>query len=357
MPLKVNIISRSYYTTAMEIAKKFVVVKHFQGEPKASDLKIVEEELRPIKDGEFLTQAEYISVDPYQRRYITKFPLGITMIGSQVAKIIESKNPDYPVGKRVAGWLGWRTHTILDGKEFSGASLINQIPYVLPEFGNLPPSVALGAVGMPGNTAYFGFLETCNPQPGETLVVTGAAGAVGSHVGQIGKIKGMKVIGIAGSDEKCKWLTEELGFDHAINYKLSNVGDELRKAAPEGVDCFFDNVGGQISSVIIYQMKLMGRVSVCGSISSYNDDERDISTLPKATIIQPGLVTGQLTIRGVRVVYWLDRWMEGINQNLQWIQEGKLKYRETVTQGFENTFQAFTGMLKGDNVGKAIVKV
>ncbi|XP_015123536.1 prostaglandin reductase 1 [Diachasma alloeum] len=357
MALKLILESRNYSVGAMGIAKKWVVVKHFEGEPKPSDLKIVEEELPPIKDGEYLTQAEYISVDPYQRRYITKFPVGITMIGSQVARIIESKNPDYPVGKRVVGWLGWRTHTILDGKEFSGAALVNQIPYILPELGGLPPSLALGVAGMPGNTAYFGLLEACNPKAGETLVVTGAAGAVGSHAGQIGKIKGMRVIGIAGSDEKCRWLTEELGFDHAINYKTGNVGEELRKAAPEGVDCFFDNVGGQISSTIIYQMKLMGRVSVVGSISSYNDDERDIATLPKATIIQPGLVTGQLTVRGVRVVYWLDRWMEGISQNLQWIKEGKLKYRETVTDGFESTFKAFTGMLKGENVGKAIVRV
>lgn len=182
------------------------------------------------------------------RPYVADFPTGITMIGSQVAKIIESKSSKYPVGKRIVGSFGWRTHTIINAKDIlstedqqkdsSGLALT----YIPREIGDLPASLSLGVLGMPGNTAYFGLLEICQPKAGEILVVSGAAGAVGSHVGQIGKIKGLTVIGITGSDDKCQWLKNECGFDHTINYKSQNVGVELKKLAPDGVDCYFDNV-------------------------------------------------------------------------------------------------------------------
>ncbi|XP_011297844.1 prostaglandin reductase 1 [Fopius arisanus] len=337
----------------MVTAKKFVLVKHFEGEPKPDDLQIETEELPAIQDGEFLVEAEYLSVDPYMRPYSARFPVGITMIGSQVAKIIESKNQHFPVGSRIVGYLGWRSHTVVNLKNFQGSGVADAPPMLLPDMGNLSPSLGLGVLGMPGQTAYFGFLEICKPKAGETLVVTGAAGAVGSHVGQIGKIAGLKVIGIAGSDDKCQWITKELGFDHAINYKTQNVGVELKKLAPNGIDCYFDNVGGEISSTILYQMNTFGRVSVCGSISSYNADS---SAYPKATVIQPAAVFGQLKIEGFLVTRWADRFLEGSVKNLQWIKEGKLKYRETITNGFENMFKAFAGMLKGENIGKAVVK-
>ncbi|XP_076278691.1 prostaglandin reductase 1 isoform X2 [Lasioglossum baleicum] len=336
-------------------AKKFVLVKHFQGEPKPTDLQLVEEELPPLQNDEFLVEAEFLSVDPYMRPYTLRYPTGITMIGSQVAKIIESKNSEFPVGRKIVGDLGWRTHTILNPRNFSDANVTSRKPMLVPDLGNLSSSLCLGALGMPGNTAYFGLLEICTPRKGETLVVSGAAGAVGSHVGQIGKhVVGMNVIGIAGSDEKCKWLVDELGFDHAINYKTENVKTALKKAAPKGVDCYFDNVGGDISSIVIYQMNPYGRVSVCGSISTYNEDP---ASLPKTTILQPSLVFNQLKIEGFIVTRWNKRWMEGILKNLQWIQEGKIKTRESVTKGFENMFEAFSGMLKGKNTGKAIVQV
>lgn len=181
--------------------------------------------------------------------------------------MIESKNADYPVGAYVCGSFGWRTHTIISKNE---AHDLVMRPYVLPSFGDLPLSLGLGHLGMPGNTAYFGFLEICKPKEGEVVVVSGAAGAVGSIVGQLAKIKGCKVIGIAGSDDKCAWLTEEMGFDHAINYKTEAVADVLKKYAPDGVDCYFDNVGGGLSSIVINSMREFGRISVCGSISSYN---------------------------------------------------------------------------------------
>ncbi|XP_018394900.1 PREDICTED: prostaglandin reductase 1-like [Cyphomyrmex costatus] len=333
-------------------AKKYILVNYFVNEAKSTDLKLVEEELPLLQNGEYLVETEYLSVDPYMRPYVRDLPLGTTMIGSQVAKIVESKNPSFPVGKKIVGNLGWRTHTIIDPK--TEDLFFKQKPYLLPDIDELPSSLGLGMLGMPGNTAYFGLLEICKPKSGETIVISGAAGAVGSHVGQIAKNLGLNVIGICGSDEKCKWLTEEMGFDFAINYKTMPVAARLREVAPQGVDCYFDNVGGDISGIVMYQMNLFGRVAVCGSISSY---DADTSSLPKCAILQPALVTNQLKMEGFIVKRWSDRWNEGIMQNLQWIREGKLRYRETVTKGFENMFDAFIGMMRGDNIGKAIVQV
>ncbi|KAG5327671.1 PTGR1 reductase, partial [Pseudoatta argentina] len=331
-------------------ARKYILVNYFVNEAKPTDLKLVDEELPPLQNGEYLVEAEYLSVDPYMRPYVQNVSLGVTMIGSQVAKIVESKNPAFPVGKRIVGNLGWRTHTIINPK--TEDQFFKQNTYLLPDIDDLPSSLGLGMLGMPGNTAYFGLLEICKPKTGETIVISGAAGAVGSHVGQIAKILGLNVIGICGSDEKCKWLTEKMGFDFAINYKTIPVAARLREVAPQGVDCYFDNVGGDISGTVMYQMNLYGRVAVCGSISSY-----DAKSLPKCTILQPTMVFNQLKMEGFIVRRWSDRWNEGIMQNLQWIREGKLRYRETVTKGFENMFDAFIGMMRGENIGKAIVQV
>ncbi|VEN52619.1 unnamed protein product [Callosobruchus maculatus] len=330
-------------------AKAYIFDKQFDNFPKATDFKLVEEELGPIKDGEFLTEAVYLSVDPYMRAYAPRLKTGKTFLGSQVARILESKNDKFPVGKHVVGEFGWRTHTISNGKP--SPTGVPQA-WVLPDFGDLPVSLALGVLGMPGNTAYFGFLELCQPKKGEMVFVTGAAGAVGSLVGQIAKIKGCKVVGIAGSDEKGKWLTDELGFDHFINYKSDDLVQKIRECAPNGIDCYFDNVGGEISSKIMFNMNTFGRISVCGAISGYNENKP-----PKATLVQYPITMNQLRMEGFIVHRWLDRWFEGIEQNRKWIQEGKLKYRETVTHGFENMFNAFADMLKGGNIGKALVKV
>ncbi|XP_018318687.1 prostaglandin reductase 1 [Agrilus planipennis] len=332
-------------------SKVFKLKNQFHGLPKEADVNLIEEIVPAIKEGEFLAEAVYVSVDPYVRGLISTINPGDTIFGSQVARIIESKSKDYPVGKHVVGEFGWQTLSI-------GKNEINKIgfpaPWIIPDIGNLPLSLALGVLGMPGNTAYFGETEVCKLKEGEVFVVTGAGGAVGSHVGQIAKLKGCKVIGIAGSDEKGRWITKDLGFDHFINYKTSNVAEKLAEYAPDGVDCFFDNVGGEISSTIIYQMKKFGRVCICGSISTYNNDSGD---LPKAPEIQTPIKMKCVTMGAIRVLDYKDRWLEGINQNLQWIKEGKLKYRETITNGFENTFNAFVSMLQGGNIGKAIVKV
>lgn len=336
-------------------AKRYVLVKHFSDEPKPTDLQLVEEDLPPLQNGEFLAEAEWLSVDPYMRPYVQRMSTGSTMIGCQVARIIESKNQDFPVGRRVVGYFGWRTRTVVNLQRCVETDILPYKPVLIPDIGDLPASLCLGVLGMPGMTAYFGFLEICKPKPGETVVISGAAGAVGSHVGQIAKhVIGMNVIGIAGSDEKCKWITEELGFDFAINYKTENVAVALRKAAPKGVDCYFDNVGGEISSTVIYQMKPLGRISICGSISSYNSD---FASLPKCTLLQPPMVFNQLKMEGFIVTRWQSRESEALQKNLEWLRQGKIRYRETVTKGFENMFQAFTGLFSGQNVGKSVVQV
>ncbi|XP_055704846.1 prostaglandin reductase 1-like isoform X2 [Phlebotomus papatasi] len=330
-------------------ARVFKYAKRYQGEAKTSDFQLVEEELKTLEDDEILCEAHFWSVDPYMRVYMDSHPLGCTMIGGQVAKVIESKNAKYPLNSWMFGNFGWRTHTVINPEKVPVELQVR----ILGDLKGLSPSLALGNLGMPGNTAYFGLLELCKPQEGETVVVSGAAGAVGSLVGQIAKIKGCRVVGIAGGPEKCNWLKKELGFDAVIDYKSQDVRAALKECAPKGVDCYFDNVGGEISYTVIKCMNLFGRISVCGSISSYNTDPKD---LPKVPILQPDFVFKQLRMEGFIVTRWMHRWMEGINQIRDWIAEGKIKSPETPTEGFENLPRAFIDMMRGQNLGKAVVK-
>ncbi|KAF4520438.1 hypothetical protein B566_EDAN004010 [Ephemera danica] len=329
-------------------AKKIINIQLFENSPKLSDFLLVEEELPPLKDGECLCEALYLSVDPYMRGFDISGNMGNPMIGSSVAKVLESRNKDYKVGDLIVGYFGWQSHFIYNGGIIT-TSILRVKPYVLPDFGGLSPSLALGVLGMPGNTAYFGFLEICKPKAGETVVVNAAAGAVGTHVGQIAKIKGCRVIGFAGSDEKVKWLKDEIGFDAAYNYNSIDVDDALKEAAPKGVDCYFDNVGCEMSSKVMTHMNSFGRIAVCGAIAAYNASEP-----PLAPYVQGSMIYKNLCMEGFVVYRWEDRWMEGVEQNLKWIKEGKLKYKETITKGFEKTPEAFISMLHGGNIGKAI---
>lgn len=330
----------------MVVAKKWIYAKAFSGLPSNENFRLEDESLEQIKDNEFLAQAVFLSVDPYMRPYMEQYPVGTVMIGGQIAKVLESKHPKFPAGCYVHGSFGWRTHTVCNPDEGD----LNWRPYVLPDFGEEPLSLGLGMLGMPGNTAYFGLLEICKPKEGETVVVSGAAGAVGSIVGQIAKIKGCKVVGIAGTDDKCVWL-KSVGFDHAINYKTADIEAELKKAAPDGVDCYFDNVGGVITEIVRGKMNMFGRISVCGTISNYNSGKA------KVTDPQRDYVWKQLRQEGFIVWRWMDRWLEGIQQNLKWIQEGKLEHKETFTDGFDKMPAAFIGMLTGANTGKAVVRI
>jgi len=265
--------------------------------------------------------------------------------------VLESKNAAYPKDSYIHESLGWRSHTVFNPTT-SKDDLMK--PYVLPSFGNLPLSLGLGVLGMPGNTAFFGFLDICKPKEGDTVVVSGAAGAVGNIVGQIAKIKGCKVIGIAGRDDKCEWLTKELGFDHAINYKTDSIAEEIRRYAPDGVDCYFDTVGGETSSVVMNQMHSRGRISVCGSTSSNN---LPINEWPKVQMLQPLFIAKQLKMEGFIVRQYWDKWFDGISQMQKWVEDGEIKYHETITNGFENMPQGFINMLQGKDFGKVVIKV
>ncbi|KAI1888386.1 hypothetical protein AGOR_G00184610 [Albula goreensis] len=326
-------------------AKTWTLRKHFDGFPKDSDFELLVEQLPEPKDGEVLLEAVFLSVDPYMRPYSrVRMKEGDVMIGAQVAKVIQSKNPSYPVGSHVIAKHGWRTHTISDG---TGLTI------VLSEWPqDVPMSLALGAIGMPGLTALYGLEEVCQIKPGETLLVNAAAGAVGSVVGQIGKIKGCKVVGCAGTDAKVSYL-KDLGFDHAFNYKtVSSLKEALRAASPDGYDCYFENVGGPFSSAALPQMKQFGRIAVCGGISLYND------TTPQCgPYVHLDMIFKQLKMEGFLVGRWQHKDHESLLRLLTWMKEGKLKCREHVTAGFENMPAAFMGMLKGDNIGKAVVKV
>ncbi|KAK7872296.1 hypothetical protein R5R35_002753 [Gryllus longicercus] len=331
--------------------KKYILAKHFIGEPKLTDFKLVEEELPKLEEGEILCESLWLSVDPYMRKY-TDFQMeGTVMPGGVVARIAESRDPEFPKGRYVAAYFGWRTRTIYNTREENKS--IYPKPYLLPDFGDLPLSLGLGVLGMPGITANFGFLEVCEPQPGETVVVNGAAGAVGSIVGQIAKIVGCRVIGFAGSDAKVKWLKEKLRFDAAYNYKTTKISDALREAAPKGVDCFFDNVGGAFSNEVFRRMNTKGRVCVCGAIAGYNAGFENVLV----PMVQPYILSKELKVQGFIVWNHASRWLQAIQENMRWINEGKIVSEETITEGFENAPKAFIGMLRGDNIGKAVVQI
>ncbi|XP_040039016.2 prostaglandin reductase 1 [Gasterosteus aculeatus] len=324
-------------------AKTWILAKHFDGFPKDSDFELKVEELPAPRDGEVLLEALFLSVDPYMRPYSKlRMNEGDVMIGSQVAKVIQSKNLAFPVGSHVVGRCGWRSHTVCDGKDL--------VPIMPGWPQDVSLSLALGAIGMPGLTALYGIEEVLGLQKSETLLVNAAAGAVGSVVGQLAKIKGCKVVGSAGSDAKVAFL-KELGFDEAFNYKtVGSLEEALKKASPDGYDCFFENVGGPFSSVAIQQMKNFGRIAVCGSISTYNDTTPQTGPFPQLTMIFK-----QLKMEGFTLSRWEHKHPESLKRLMGWFKEGKLQCREHITRGFEKMPAAFMGILQGENIGKTVV--
>ena len=331
------------------VNRQFKLAARPVGLPKESDFSLVEAAMPSAGDGQVLVKTAFLSVDPYMRGRITgvrtyadPVNIGDVMQGGTVGQVVESKASGLAAGDYVVGMWGWQQFAAADAK---GLQKLD------PKLA--PVSTALGVLGMPGMTAYFGFLEICKPQPGETVVVSGGAGAVGSLVGQIAKIKGCHVVGIAGADDKVEWMTKELGFDSAFNYKTtSDYFGKLKELCPKGIDCYFDNVGGAITDAVFPLMNTYGRISICGQISQYNLDKPE----PGPRLLGLVLVK-QLKVEGFIVFRWANRYAEGVQQMAAWLGAGKLKHREEVINGFENTVKAFIGMLKGDNTGKMLVKV
>ena len=320
------------------------------GTPTLSDFEFVESDVNPsISDGQLLLEAKYISVDPYLRgrmsdakSYVPPFKLDEPISSGVVAEVIETKNDKFKKGDFVSGLLQWKEKQISTGE---GLQKIDK--------SKAPLSAYLGIVGMTGLTAFLGLHEIGKPKKGETLVVSGAAGAVGSVVGQIGKILGLNVIGIAGTDEKIDMLKSEFGFDHGINYKTTkDMKAAIKEAAPNGVDIYFDNVGGPISDAVLFNINQFARIIICGAISVYNKTE-----IPMAVAVQPFLVKNSALMQGFIVSNYADKFPVAMKQLATWLGEGKLKYKETVVEGFEHTPQAFLDMMDGKNKGKMIVKV
>jgi hypothetical protein len=318
------------------------------GMPTLDNFKIVDAEVQQLKDGQVSVRTLYISVDPYLRgrmregrSYVPPFEVGQVIVSGVVGEVVESRAPDFAPGDVVTGMLGWRLYNVAKAPELRKLD-----PRVAPI------TTALGVLGIPGLSAYFGLLDIGKPKEGETVVVSGAAGAVGMTVCQIAKIKGCRAVGMAGSDEKHQYLTAELGVDAAINYKSPEMRQALKDACPKGVDVYFDNVGGEISDAVLPLINQGARIVLCGQISLYNLDKPDIGPRP-----QPALLVNRASMTGFIITDYAARFAEGVMNLAQWLGAGKLKYAETVVEGFENTPQAFIGLFSGDNLGKQIVKV
>lgn len=329
--------------------KQWLLAGRPVGQPKIEDFEWREIEVAKPGEGEVLVRVLQISLDPASRgwmmdrkSYLPPVAIGEVMRGFGVGVVEASNSEQIPVGTLVQGMMGWQTYCVTPAKRMTP----------LPELPGVPVEAYLGVLSHIGMTAYFGLLDITDPQKGETLVVSAAAGAVGSLVGQIGKIKGCRVIGIAGSDEKCSWIVDELGFDGAINYKSESVPHRLKKLCPDGVDIYFENVGGPILDAVMAQMNLHGRISVCGMISQYN-----------ATEPVPGpynfisVIAKRLRIQGFIVLDYLDRSEECMMQLAQWIAAGQLKYRVDIVDGIEQAPHAVNKLFDGSNKGKLIVKV
>ncbi len=319
------------------------------GMPRKSDFHLIESPMPHPGGGEVLVQAVYLSVDPYVRSRLTGvttyargLEIGEVIVGGVVGRVLVSNDPRCAAGDIVEGMLGWQEYAVAPAKS---------LRRIDPTAG--PISTALYVLGMPGLTAYFGLLEICKPQPGETVVVSGAAGAVGSLAGQIARIKRCRAIGIAGSNEKVRFLIDELGFDDAFNYRETpDYAAALKQLCPKGIDVYFDNVGGVITDAVMRRIATRGRVAVCGQISQYNLAKPE--TGPRWL---SQLIVRQARMEGFLVTQFADRFEAGLQQLSTWLKEGRLHYREDILNGLENAPQAFIRMLEGKNIGKQLVKV
>ncbi|RMF91644.1 MAG: NADP-dependent oxidoreductase [Nitrospinota bacterium] len=331
-----------------DVNRQIILAARPVGYPKESDFQLVETPIPQPQHGEVLVKTLWLSLDPYQRgrmsaarSYAPSLEIGEVIVGGVVGRVIASQNPRFAIGDIVEGRLGWQEYALSDGHD---------LRKVDPQLA--PISTALGVLGMPGMTAYFGLLEIGRPKPGDTVVVSAAAGAVGQVVGQIARLMNCRVVGTAGTPEKIEYIVNELGFDVGINYKTEDLEQALSNACPDGVDVYFDNVGGPVTDAVLNHLAPYARVVICGQISQYNLEKPDLG--PRNL---RALLTNQARMEGFLVFQFANRYQEGIQRIARWIREGKIKYKEDVVEGLENAPRAFIGLFEGKNFGKLLVKV
>jgi NADPH-dependent curcumin reductase CurA len=318
------------------------------GEPTPENFELVESPIPEVKHGDVLIRTLYMSLDPYMRgrmrggpSYAATLDPGDVMTGEVVARVEQSESPLYNAGDIVRANIGWQEWAVVSA---------HSVKPVDPDLG--PVSTAIGVLGMPGMTAYFGLLSVLQPRAGDTLVVSAASGAVGAVVGQIGKISGCFVIGVAGSDEKCSYIVDELGFDASINYKTQDISAQLARLSPTGIDVYFDNVGGPVTDAVLENLAFKSRIAICGQISQYNDADPQMG--PRNLAV---LTRNRARIEGF-LVYDFELQHEVARARIAgWIKDGRLKYKEDIVDGFDNAPSAFIGLLQGQNFGKLLVKI
>ena len=332
----------------MQTNHQWLIADRPNGLVKESDFRWHESTVPSPGEGEVLVRSVYLSLDPTNRvwmneaeSYLPALAIGDVMRGGVIGVVEESRHSSFAKCDLVQGLLGWQQYSVSPG------AALNKLPKGLP----IPMTAFLGLLGHIGLTAYFGLLDICQPKAGETLVVSTAAGAVGSLVGQIGKIKGCRVVGLTGSDEKCAWL-KELGYDAVINYKTENVMESLQRQCPKGIDIYFDNVGGDILEAVLNLISLRARISVCGMISQYNADQP--APVPRNLA---NLISKRARMEGFLCSDYSNRAQEAFTEMVGWLMQGKLKYRVDVVEGLENAPQALKKLFDGSNNGKLIVQV
>ncbi len=323
------------------------------GEASASNFKLVSGQTPALQDGQVLVQHHYLSLDPYMRgrmndarSYAQPQALGEVMQGGTVGLVAESRNAKFPAGTPVVGMGGWQEYSVVDATQPGALRKVDTT--------HIPLSAYLGVVGMPGVTAWYGLMKICEPKAGETVVVSAASGAVGSVVGQLAKARGCRAVGLAGGPEKCRYVVEELGFDACIDYKAhadaKSLYKALKEATPEGIDGYFENVGGLILDTVLSRMNAFGRIAVCGMIAGYNGAPLPLSN--------PALIlVNRLKVQGFIVSEHMEFWPQALTELGTLVASGKLKYRESVAQGLASAPDAFVGLLKGQNFGKQLVKL
>ena len=338
---------------ALTLNQRIVLTSRPVGAPTPENFRLEREALPELADGQVLLKTLYLSLDPYMRGRMSDAPsyaapveIGEVMTGGAVSRVERSLNPKFQEGDLVVGATGWQSHSISDGR-----ALI-PLPSGLPS-----PSMALGVLGMPGMTAYMGLMDIGQPQAGETLVVAAASGAVGSVVGQVAKIKGLNVIGVAGGADKCRYVVDELGFDACLDHKAEDFAEQLARACGDGIDIYFENVGGKVFDAVLPLLKPRARIPVCGLIAQYNATEAPAGP-DRMPLLQRTLLTKRVRMQGFIVFDdYGDRHSEFFKAMAPWVREGKVKFREDVADGLEQAPEAFIGLLEGRNFGKLVVRV